>query len=45
MNTENQASILDADKDALHILPLGMLPFETQALKRARTDELQPTFL
>lgn len=28
--------INDSDRDALHILPLSMLPFETQGLKRAR---------
>ncbi|MBT4934280.1 MAG: hypothetical protein HOL66_11755 [Rhodospirillaceae bacterium] len=28
--------IRDSDRDALHILPLSMLPFETPGLKRAR---------
>ena len=28
--------ISDSDRDALHILPLSMLPFQTAALKRAR---------
>lgn len=34
--TEAAETIHDDDRDALHILPLSMLPFQTPALKRAR---------
>ena len=36
MNTKNQTTIPDADRDSLHLLPLAMLPLDTIALKRAR---------
>ena len=36
MNHANDQNIKDNDRDSLHILPLSILPFETNALKRAR---------
>ena len=30
------AEIADVDRDSLHILPLGIIPFETNAIRRAR---------
>jgi len=36
MDGEDKAIIRDNDRDALHILPLAMLPFQTAGLKRAR---------
>ena len=34
--TENPSSISDYDKDSLHILPLAMIPLQSNALSRAR---------
>ena len=36
MDDEDGISLLDKERDALHILPLCMLPFKTTALRRAR---------
>ncbi len=36
MNSKTEMTILDSDRDSLHVLPLAMLPIETAALKRAR---------
>lgn len=34
--TAKQQSIFDADRDSLHILPLSIIPLQTQVLKNAR---------
>jgi len=36
MNNVDEIIMRDEDRDALHILPLSILPFETPSLKRAR---------
>lgn len=34
--SRDRIAVADADRDSLHILPLSMVPIETQALRRAR---------
>lgn len=36
ISAAKQQSIFDADRDSLHILPLSIIPLQTQALKKAR---------
>jgi len=36
INAAKKQSIFDADRDSLHILPLSIIPLQTQVLKKAR---------
>lgn len=36
LSSAKQQSIFDADRDSLHILPLSIIPLQTQVLKKAR---------